>query len=170
MKKTGDTETPKHAESQYERYVQHFHDILEKNQAKGREALEASMEMAREKMVALGELSVEQGKQFRSYLEKDLAQTARDMEHLGEQAKEHLHPSRVGAGALAATATALRLAGQGLLNLSAKADEALVYNSGEITSAGTLTCLKCGTTVKLNKAAVIAPCPSCAGTIFKKGY
>jgi len=170
MENPDSKQTRDQAESNYERYVAQFHELVEKSQVKGREALEASMEAAQKNMVALGELSAEQGRQFREYLKRDLAQTARDIDHLGEEAKEKLHPSRVGAGALAATSAVLRMFGKGLLNMSYKADEALVYNAGEITSAGTLTCLKCGGQTQLKSTAMIVACPSCAGTIFKKGY
>ncbi|RPJ46626.1 MAG: hypothetical protein EHM16_08780 [Betaproteobacteria bacterium] len=170
MENAQEKQTREQAESQYDRFVTRFREALEASQAKGREALDASMATARENMVALGEISTEQGKLFGEYLKRDLAQTAKDMEHLGEEAKERFHPSRVGAGALAATAAAFRLFGQSLLALSAKADEALVYNAGEITSAGTLTCLKCGAQMQLKKTSVITACTACQGTIFKKGY
>ena len=165
-----DEQAREHAESQYDRYVNRFREALETSQTKGREALEASMTAAHENLVALGEITAEQGKVFREYLKRDLAQTSKDMGQLSEEARDRLHPARLGAGALAATATAFRLFGQSLLSLSDKADEALVYNTGEITSAGTLTCLKCNTQVTLKKTSVIAACPQCAGTIFKKGY
>lgn len=170
MENPQEKQAQEQVESQYDRYVTRFHEVLETSQAKGREALESSMAVARENLVALGEISAEQGKVFGEYLKRDLAQTSKDMEHLGEEAKERFHPSRLGAGALAASAAAFRLLGRGLLTLSDKADEALVYHAGEITSAGTLTCLKCNAQTLLKKTSVIVPCTACAGTIFKKGY
>ena len=170
MQKNQDKQSHEREESQYDRYVSRFQEALEASRAKGREALDSSMAIAHENLVAMGEISAEQGQLFAEYLKRDLAQTSKDMEHLGEEAREHLHPSRLGAGALAATAAAFRLVGRGLLSLSDKADEALVYNAGEITSAGTLTCLKCGAQTLLKKTCVIEACPACAGTIFKKGY
>lgn len=157
-------------ESQYDRYVNRFREALEASQTKGREAIEASMAVAHDHLVALGEISAEQGKQFREYLKRDLAQTSKDMGQLGEEAKERFHPARLGAGALAASAAAFRLLGEGLLNLSDRATDALVYHAGEITSAGTLTCLKCNAQVQLKKTTLIEACPQCGGTIFKKGY
>lgn len=170
MENTEKKQAHERIESQYDRYVNRFREALETSQAKGREALDASIAVAHENLVALGEISAEQGKLFAEYLKRDLAQTSKDMEHLGKEARERLHPSRLGAGALAATAATFRLMGQSLLHLSGKADEALIYNAGEITSAGTLTCLKCSTQTQLKKTSVIEACPQCAGTIFKKGY
>lgn len=170
MEKNQENQAREQIESQYDRFVSQFRELLETSQAKGREALESSMAAARENMIAVGEISAEQGKLFSAYLKRDLAQTSKDMEHLGIEARERFHPARLGAGALAATAAAFRLLGQSLLTLSDKADEALVYHAGEITSAGTLTCLKCNAETLLKKTTVIAPCSACAGTIFKKSY
>lgn len=163
-------QTREQLEAQYDKYVARFHELLVTSQDKGREAMHAAMTTARENLVALEEISAEQGKLFAAYLKNDLAQTSKDMTHLGEEAREHLHPARLGAGALAATAEALRLVGHTLIDLSNKANEALVYNAGEITSAGTLTCLKCGAKKELKKTSVIDPCPACSGTLYQKGY
>lgn len=163
-------QTREQLEAQYDKYVARFHELLVASQDKGREAMHAAMTTARENLVALEEISAEQGKLFAAYLKNDLAQTSKDMTHLGEEAREHLHPARLGAGALAATAEALRLVGHTLIDLSNKANEALVYNAGEITSAGTLTCLKCGAKKELKKTSVIDPCPACSGTLYQKGY
>lgn len=170
MEKTQEKQAQEHIESQYDRFVTRFREALETSQTKGREALDSSMATARESLIAVGDISAEQGKLFGEYLKRDLAQTSKDMEQLGEEAKERFHPSRLGAGALAASAAAFRLFGQSLLNLSDKADEALVYHAGEITSAGTLSCLKCNAHTLLRKTSVIEPCSACSGTIFKKGY
>ncbi len=170
MENSQEKQAREQAASQYDRYVTRFHELLEASQAKGREALDASMATARENLVAMGEISAEQGKVFSEYLKRDLAQTSKDMEQLGEEARERFHPARLGAGALAASAAAFRLMGQGLLSLSEKADDALVFNAGEITSAGTLTCLKCDARTLLKKTTQIEPCHACGGKIFKKGY
>ena len=170
MENTQEKQTSGRVEGQYDRYVARFREVLESSQTKGREALESAMVAARENLVALGEISAEQGKLFGEYLKRDLAQTSKDMEQLGEDARDHLHPSRLGAGALAATAEALRLIGHSLLDLSHKTNESLTYHTGEITSAGTLTCLKCGAKVNLNKTSLIEACVACSGTIYKKSY
>lgn len=170
MENTQDKQGRAKVESQYDRYVNRFQEALENSQAKGREALESSMATAHENLVAMGEISAEQGKQFAEYLKRDLAQTSKDMTHLGEEARERFHPARLGAGALAASAAAFKLMGESLLNWSHKADASLTYNAGEITSAGTITCLKCGNETLLRKTTQIEPCPSCDGRTFKKSY
>jgi hypothetical protein len=170
MEKTKEKQTPGQLEANYDKYVAQFRTLIESSQFKGREALDTAMATARDNLVFLGEISNEQGKLFGDYLKRDLAQTSKDMAELGEEARERLHPSRLGAGALAATAEVFRLIGHGLLNLSDKTNESITYHAGEITSAGTLTCLKCGDKVQLKKTSLIEACPACSGTIYKKGY
>lgn len=157
-------------EEKYDKYAVQFQKLMASSQSKGREAMDAAMIKARENLTAMGEISTEQSKLFGEYLKRDLAQTSKDMQHLGEEARERLHPSRLGAGALAASAEALRLFGHTLLNLSDKANEAITYNAGEITSAGTLICQKCGVKTHLKKTSLIEACPECSGTIYHKTY
>ncbi|MGW8229347.1 MAG: zinc ribbon-containing protein, partial [Gammaproteobacteria bacterium] len=91
-------------------------------------------------------------------------------QHLGEEAKERLNQSRLGAGALSSLATVLELTSNKLHSLSEKTKEKLTYNTGEMTSAGTLTCQVCGQKIHLKETGHIPPCPKCNGTLFHKGY
>jgi hypothetical protein len=93
-----------------------------------------------------------------------------DMQQLGEEAKERLNPARLGAGALASMAAAMEATSHALQALSDKARESLTYKTGEMTSAGTLTCKTCGAKVHLKATGHVPPCPKCSGTTFSKGY
>lgn len=154
----------------YDRFVERSHEIFNAGQEKGHEAWEKAMELARQQMAAAGEFSAEQGEVFKRYLRRDLAQTMDDMQKLGKEAKERLHPARLGAGALSSLAKMLHAAGVALTALSEKAEDALVYKSGEITMAGTLTCSVCGHEIHLKKTSVVPACPKCQGTQFRKSY
>lgn len=154
----------------YDKFAAKSHELFEASRDKSQEALNVAMEKTREQMTALGELSAEQAKLFQDYMKRDLDQTAEEMKRLGEGAKESLHPSRVGAGALSSLAALLQLGGNALWQMSKKADQALIYNAGEITSAGTLTCTSCMHQMHLSKTGDIPPCPKCLKTAFKKSY
>ena len=84
-----------------------------------------------------------------------------DMQQLGEAAKEHLHPARLGAGALSSMSRLLNATGAALKTMSKKAEGALVYETGEITMAGTLTCESCGNKIQLKVTSVVPKCPAC---------
>lgn len=154
----------------YDRFAETSREIFEKGQEKGREAWEKSMELAKQQLTAAGEFGAEQGEVFKAYLRRDLDQTMEDMHQLGEDAKERLNPSRLGAGALSSLSKLLHATGHALTTMSNKTEEALIYRVDEITSAGTLTCLSCGHKVQLKTTGVVHPCPACQGRRFRKGY
>ncbi|MDO8925466.1 MAG: zinc ribbon-containing protein [Sideroxyarcus sp.] len=159
-----------HHEALYDRFAERVREIFDAGQEKSKEAMEKAMESAREQLSAAGEFSAEQGEVFKRFMHRDLEQTARDMRTLGQEAKERLHPARLGAGALSSMARLLEATGLALQSLSRKAEDALHYNTGDITTAGTLTCTHCGQTLHLKRTTKIPPCPSCHGTEFRKGY
>lgn len=154
----------------YDRFAEKSREIFERSQEKGRDSWEKAMELAHQKMTEAGEFSAEQGEVFKHYLRRDLDQTLADMQQVGVEAKEHLHPARLGAGALSSLAKLLHAAGGALTSMSIKAEDALVYESGEITMAGSLTCASCGHKVQLKKTSVVPTCPACQGTRFRKSY
>ncbi len=166
----GTTEEQGRYEALYDRFTERARELFDAGQEKSTEAMEKAMEGAREQFANAGEFSAEQGEAFKKFMRRDLDQTAQDMRALGQEAKERLNPARLGAGALSSMARLLEVTGSALKNLSRKAEEALRFNTGEITAAGTLTCTKCGQTVQLKRSAHIPPCPSCHGTEFRKGY
>jgi len=161
--------TSKH-EVLYERFVEKTNELFEKGQEKGEEAWEKAMDVAREKMVVAGEFSAEQGEVFKHYLRRDLEHTMTDMQKLGVNAKEHLNPARLGAGALSTLSRLLHATGGALLTLSEKAEVALLYKTGEVTMASTLTCTSCSHSVQLKQTSVVPTCSNCENTTFRKGY
>lgn len=155
---------------QYDKLASKFNELYLTGKERGREAMSVALEKAQEQMTSLGEFSAEQGNELKKYLARDLDQTIADAQRLGEEAKERLHPARLGAGALSSLATVLELTGNALRSLGDKTKETLTYNTGEITSAGTLTCKACGQQVQIKKTGHVPPCPQCNGTLFNKGY
>jgi predicted RNA-binding Zn-ribbon protein involved in translation (DUF1610 family) len=154
----------------YDRFTELAKDIFEHGEQRSHEALDKAMETARKQLSAAGEFTGEQGEAFKRYLLRDLDQRKADARQLGEKAIERLHPARVGAGAMASVARILQNWSSALTSLSEKAGEALVYRTGEITMAGTLTCASCGHQVRLTKTSVVPSCPECQGTQFRRGY
>jgi hypothetical protein len=167
---TSDSDGAPDQETLYDRFTERASALFAAGQEKSNEAMEKAMDVARQQFSAASEFSAEQGELFKQYMRRDLAQTEQDMRTLSQETKEHLHPARLGAGALSSVARMLEAAGSAMQSLSRKAENALHYGTGEITTAGTLTCVKCGQTVQLKHTSRIPPCPSCSGTLFRKGY
>ncbi|MEN6586944.1 MAG: hypothetical protein ABFE02_12970 [Sulfuricella sp.] len=155
---------------QYDLFASKFNELYLSGKERGREAMSVALEKAHEQLTTLGEFSAEQGAELKQYLARDLDQTISDAQQLGDEAKERLHPARLGAGALSSLAAVLELTGNALHALSDKTRKTLTYRAGEMTTAGTLTCQKCGQKVQLKKTGHVPPCPKCNGTLFNKGY
>ena len=157
-------------EQQYDMLANKFNEIYLAGKERGRESMSVALEKAHKQLTSLGEFSEEQGEVLKKYLARDLDQTISDARHLGEEAKERFHPARLGAGALSSLATVLEVTGDALHSLSDKTKKRLTYGTGEVTSAGTLTCQECGQKVHLKETGHIPPCPKCNSTLFHKGY
>lgn len=157
-------------EQQYDKLAGKFNELYLAGKERGRESMAVALEKAREQLTTFGEFSAEQGEVLKQYLARDLDQTISDAQQLGDQAKERLHPARLGAGALSSLATALESTSNVLHSLSVKTKGKLTYKTGEMTSAGTLTCQSCGQQVQLKKTGHVPPCSKCNGNLFSKGY
>ncbi|NDP46913.1 MAG: zinc ribbon-containing protein [Sulfuriferula multivorans] len=155
---------------QYDKLASKFKERYLAGKERGREAMAVALEKSHEQMAALGEFSAEHGAELKKYMARDMDQTMADAQNLGEEAKERLNPGRLGAGALASLAAVLESTGNALQSLSEKTREKLTYKTGEITSAGTLTCQACGEAMRLKETGYIPPCPKCSATLFNKGY
>jgi len=155
---------------QYDKLALKFKELYLAGKERGQEAMSVALEKAREQMTVLGEFSAEQGEVLKQYMARDLEQTIADAQQLGEEAKIKLNPARVGAGALSSLATLLEITGNALQSLSVKTKEKLTYKTGEMTSAGTLTCQQCGHKIHLKETGHVPPCSKCNGTLFSKSY
>jgi isocitrate dehydrogenase len=163
-------EDPAKIPALYDRFAERSRELFEQGQEQGREAWGKAMDLSREQLAAAGEFSGEQGEAFKRYMSRDLHQTAEDMRTLGTEAKERFNPARLGAGALSSVAKLLHAAGGAAVALSNRAEESLVYNTGEITMAGSLTCSTCGHKSQLKVTSVVPTCSECQGTRFRKSY
>jgi len=158
------------SEDQYDRLAAYFKELFDAGSEKSAEFAKEALEKARQQLTAAGEFSEEQGQKLKAFLQRDLEQAAGYARQFGEEAAKRLEPSRLGAGALSSLASLLDMAGHAFSSLSEMTGKALVSHSGEITSAGTLTCTACGKEMNFSKTGRIPPCPSCHKTEFRKSY
>ena len=155
---------------QYDRLAGKFNDLYVAGKERGRESMTVAMDKAHDQLAALGEFSSGQGQKLKQYLARDLDQAISFTHHVGEEARDRLNPARLGAGALSSLASALEASSDALHTLGDKTKQSLTYKTGEITSAGTLTCQSCEQKVHLKHTGHVPPCPKCKGTLFEKGY
>jgi len=155
---------------QYDKLAHRFNELYLEGRSRGRESMSEALEKARKQLTSLGEFSTERGEELKQYLARDLDRTIAEARYLGDEVWGRFHPSRLGAGALSSLASVLEATSNALHSLGDKAHRTLTYKTGEITSAGTLTCQACGQKVHLKETGHIPPCPKCKGTLFHKGY
>ncbi len=155
------------AAEQYDELAARFRELFESGAEKSAEFAATAMEKARQQLTAAGAFSEEQGRNLKAFLERDFAQMAQSMR---EEAREKLNPSRVSAGALASLSSLLNMAGSALSSVAEKTEQAIACRSGEITSAGTLTCVACEHELHFKKTGRVPPCPKCHATEFRKSY
>ncbi len=151
----------------YDRLAERFRELFEQAPEKTAEAARAALEKARAQLTAAGVLGEEQGKRLKAFLERDLAQLVAD---LGQETRERLNPSRIGAGAVSMFVSVVSAAADALRGMAERAEKSITVRSGEITSAGTLTCVDCGQQLHFRRTGRVPPCPKCGGTVFRKGY
>ena len=157
-------------ETLYDRLADRFRAAFEEGVDRSRESMEIAAEKAREQLTGAGALTRQQGDRLKACLLRDLDRTAAELRAARGSAAEHLNPARLQAGALASLASVLDSVGDTLHEFAHRADEALTYRTGEVTSAGTLTCNKCKTALHFKETGTVPPCPSCSSTEFRKGY
>jgi isocitrate dehydrogenase len=163
-------ETKEYQAQQYNMLAKKFHKTYEDGKEKGHQGLTIALENTRQELTEAGDFSAEQSQDLMDYLTRDLEQTIADMEEIGDAAKEKLHPSRLGDGALASTIAVFETTNKSLHTLSQKPKTAISYKTGELSSAETLNCESCGQEINLKATAHIPPCPKCKATTFSKSY
>lgn len=160
--------------AQYDAFAEKFKDLYLAGKVRGKEAMALAMEKAQSEFSALGEFSTAQSELMKKYLTRDLEQTLVDIQEkahaFSDEAKEKLQPSRLHAGALSSLVYVLDHTSDALHSLKNKTLDAITYNTGEITTVGSLTCQECGCKMHFKKTGHIPPCPKCSGTLFHKGY
>jgi len=152
---------------QYDEMAAKFKELFEAGAEKSSEFAQVAMEKARVQLTAAGKVTEEQGQKLKGFLEKDFGQI---VDTVRDEAKVKLNPSRLGTGALSSLSSLMEMAGSALTSAASRAQASLSCRSGEITAAGTLTCVACKHEMHFKKTGRIPPCPKCHKTEFKKSY
>ena len=157
-------------QQKYDKLAAKFQELYAAGKVHGREAVDAAMESAAEHLKVIGALGSAEAQELKGFLKRDFETTVAEMQRLGETAKKKLNASRIGSGARDSVSRVVHSAGEALHLLVGKTEASSIYQTGELTSAGTLTCTNCGATVELATTDHVPPCPTCGGTVFKKSH
>ncbi len=147
----------------YEKLAARTAELLEE----GKKSLDEALKKAKDELAKAGEFSGEQMDKVASYVKRDVADQA---EKATEAVRKAVDPHRVAAGAQSIFARILNSAADALSDLAKKAEKATEFKTGEVTSAGTLTCRECGAEMHMKATGRIPPCPKCKKTEFRRSY
>lgn len=136
----------------------------------GRKTLDEALKKAGEELTAAGDFSREQAERIAAYVRRDVEQVGRSALKARDAMRQAADPQRVGAGVQSVVSRLLQGVAGTLTELAERTEKQLEYRTGEVTSAGTLTCKECGAELHLAATVRIPPCPKCHKTLFRKSY
>ena len=154
----------------YELLLERSADELHKVEDKAGPKLHSAIDRAKDKAVALEELTAEEAHKLANVVKRDLHHAAEHIDETGEGLKNWLGFEK-------------DIVKTSLLNLfSHAADQTVIelkqlreqwllpdeYHTGEFIGLGTLYCDKCGNPIQFDKPAEIPECPECGNKTFKR--
>ena len=136
----------------------------------GRKSLDEALKKAGEELSSGGEYTREQAEKIGEYLRRDLGEVGKKALKARDSVINAVEPHRVAAGMQSGLSRLLRSAADVLTEMAGKSEQVLEFNTGEVTSPGTLTCKECGRDMHFKSTVRIPPCPNCHKTHFRKSY
>ncbi|AUB78919.1 MULTISPECIES: zinc ribbon-containing protein [Spiribacter] len=166
-----DNEQPRdHEVHGYERMLERVRERLESTGDAVEKGFHEALDAARERSVALGELTREEADRVAEWLQRDLEDAAEyvgrargtyaDWLHMDLQLVENWIWDR-----FSSVADQTRLQWQAL---NRQLQAAARYHTGEVTGPGTLVCRDCGEVLHFKRTGHIPPCPKCHGSRFER--
>lgn len=154
----------------YDRMLQRAEHALGSAMARSEAALAHALHAAREKAVALGELTREEADRVHDFITHDLYDMGR---HLAEEERDLADWLRLSLllvekqllHRIEALAQAAKFELKHLEKAKRRFDE---WHTGEITTIGTLRCRNCGEHLHFERTGHIPPCPKCHATVYAR--
>lgn len=147
----------------YEKLAERTAELLEE----GRKTLDEALKKAKDELSKAGHFTADQADKVAEWVRRDVREGAGKAT---EAVKKAVEPQRMAAGAQSLLARILTGTADALSDLAKKTEQSLEFKTGEVTSAGTLTCKECGAEMHMKQTARIPPCPKCHKTVFRKSY
>ena len=164
------TENEKHLRA-YEQLLNQARDFITEAKQEFAPKIDVALEMAKERVFELGEMSREELDNISNYLRRDIYDAANFLAgDRGELSKwlrfdvEQVERRILESLSLLADPTKVELA-----DLEERARLFGEWHTGEITGPGTLVCEACGEQLHFHETGHIPPCPKCKGSKFHRG-
>lgn len=153
-------------EKMYERTTENLHKAREK----GGQILHDIIHQAKDKAIALEELTEEDAAKVAGWLKRDMSDFIDSLAD-GENEIKHWLGFETSLLETAFFDLLLQTADKTTIELNALKESARLastYHTGEITGPGTLLCDKCGAALHFHKTGKIPPCPKCHATTYHR--
>ncbi len=150
----------------YDNLMAHLYEIMDD----GIHSMADAVELAKEKVSALGGLTQEEVHKVGDYLKRDIEGAASSLTHdqqdnLSEWFKFDV--DLIENFALDAFMDVADKTGLELAQLKRHAEQNIYY-AGEITSPGTFSCMACSKELSFKSTSELPDCPSCGAKAFKR--
>ncbi|NOZ53054.1 MAG: zinc ribbon-containing protein [Gammaproteobacteria bacterium] len=154
----------------FERMIERVKDVVEKTEQDLKPRIQYAFQQAREKAVALGELTKEEAERVSDYLMRDLQDAAKFLDKNEAEFADWLR-FEVDLIENQLLDSVPMLIDETRLVLDQLSHDAELYgewHTGEITMPGTLQCAACGKEICFHQSGHIPPCANCHATVFKR--
>lgn len=154
----------------YNQMMARIKDSIETAEAQAVPTLQKAIDLAKQKAIHLGEITLEEAEEIGNYIKRDINDAA---EYLMETSHEFSEWLMLDIDIIEQKVLELFLsvADKTRIELEQLAKPACIiseYNTGEITGPGSLTCEACGEIIHFTTTSHIPPCPKCKKTLFKR--
>ena len=161
-------ELEKKLSAAYDKMMERVDQLLDKAEHQALPVLQKNIDKAKQQAIELKEITSEEAEKLADYLKRDLHDAAQHISQSGKELSSWLHfdLELVEDRLLDIFSKVADKTSSELAQLAAQAKQATEYNTGEITSIGTLACQSCETLMHFKKTSRIPPCPKCHKTVF----
>ncbi|MDH5471528.1 MAG: zinc ribbon-containing protein [Gammaproteobacteria bacterium] len=154
----------------YNQMMARIKDSIESAEAKAAPTLQKAIDLAKQKAIHLGEISLEEAEEIGNYIKRDINDAA---EYLMETSHEFSEWLMLDIDIIEQKVLELFLsvADKTRIELEELARPACTisqYHTGEITGPGSLICEACEEMIHFTTTGHIPPCPKCKKTCFKR--
>lgn len=154
----------------YNRMLERVKGFIDEAEEEFAPKIQYAIDAARDKASELGELTVEEAEEIGDYIRKDIHDAAEYMVNEGEELKDWLKfdVELVEDRLIDILGKVVDTTKIELQQLAERAAAENLWNTGEITSPGTLTCTNCGHPLIFHMTHEIPECSECGGTLFQR--
>jgi len=153
----------------YDRMMENLHALYEKASGESNN-IQGMLEETRDKIAETDNLTREEAEKVSNWLKRDLQNAGEYLKSEQHELADWLHMDieLIEWSLMDMFLTVADPTKVALMKFEADVKANSEYHTGEITGAGTLTCVECGEVLHFKKSGHIPPCPKCNHTVYTR--